>query len=285
MGHPTSERPIDRKACTICTAYPLFLGCDAPETAEVAALLVCQLPSSLREHRPTGITWRASWNTAMNPDTSYTSLTLRLKQHKRRRDSPSPACGSFDVSQLVPERPIPDWVRHRVKGTRPGHKSTTSVPQKGDRRGEAKKLDPSANSGFMMLDLNNMRKDWKSVSTRRIESLQRARISQNRQPEPVRRFPGDVRAAATLADSPVAIFAQNSNNGKLGKKLGSPAAEHEEVEIEEGSADEGKVEGVSPLLMKNTYLTLDQSKLPLEVSYGVSSSTGNTIGQHRTLRI
>lgn len=137
-----------------------------------------------------------------------------------------------------------------------------------------KKPDPSANSGIMMLDLNNMRKDWKSVSTRRLESLQRARIAQNRQPEPVRRFPGDIRATATLADSPVAVFAQDSNNGKLGKKLGSPAAAHEETEIEavdEGSTHDGKEEGVSPLLMKNTYLTLDQSKLPLEVSQGANS--------------
>lgn len=202
----------------------------------------------------------------MNPDTSYTSLTLRLKQHKRRRDGPSPACGSFDVSQLVPERPIPDWVRHRVKGTRPGHQSTTSAPRKGNRRGEAKKVDPSANCGIMMLDLNNMRKDWKSVSTRRLESLQRARIAQNRQPEPVRRFPGDIRATATLADSPVALFAQDSNNAKLGKKFSSPAAANEEMEVDEGSTDDAKEEGVSPLLMKNTYLTLDQSKLPLEVS-------------------
>lgn len=213
----------------------------------------------------------------MNPDTSYSSITSRLKQHKRRRDSPSPACVSFDVSQLVPERPLPDWIRHRrVKGARSGHKPAIAVPHEGSRGGDAKKLDPSSTtSGTMMLDLNNMRKDWKSVSTRRIEAVQRARISQNRQAEPVRRFPGDVRPMSTPSDSPVALFAQSSNTGKTRKKFGSPTAADEGMELGHRCSEEEKQEAVSPLLMKNTYLTLDQSKLPLEVSLGANSSTGS----------
>lgn len=202
----------------------------------------------------------------MNADTSYTSITNRLKQHKRRRDNSSPACASFDVSQLVPERPLPDWVRQRVKGTRPGHQSITCVQRKGNRGGEAKKLDHSSKtSATMMLDLNNMRKDWKSVSTRRIEAVQRARISQNRQAEPVRSFPGSVRPGGTLSDSPVALFAQTSNTGRTRKKIGSTPGD-DGSELGECTTDEGKEEAISPLLMKNTYLTLDQSKLPLEVS-------------------
>lgn len=205
----------------------------------------------------------------MNTDTSYTSITNRLKQHKRRRDHTSPGCGSFDVSQLVPERPLPDWVRQRVKGTRPGHQSTTTVQRKGNRGGEAKKLDPSSTtSGTMMLDLNNMRKDWKSVSTRRIEAVQRARISQNRQAEPVRFFPGEVRPTGTLSDSPVAMFAQTSNAGKTQKNLGSPG--DDALELGDSTTDDGEAV-ISPLLMKNTYLTLDQSKLPLEVSIDTNS--------------
>lgn len=200
----------------------------------------------------------------MNTDTSYTSITNRLKQHKRRRDDTSPGCGSFDVSQLVPERPLPDWVRQRAKGTRPGHKSTSTVQQISSRRSGAKKVDPSsATSGTMMLDLNNMRKDWKSAPTRRIEAVQRARISQNRQAEPVRPFPGEVRPTGTLSDSPVALFAQTSNLGKTRKKFGSPGDDG--LELGDSTADEGG-EAISPLLMKNTYLTLDQSRLPLEVS-------------------
>lgn len=202
----------------------------------------------------------------MNTDTSYTSITSRLKQHKRARDGPSP--GYMDVSQLVPERPIPDWIRHRrVKGTRTGPKSATAAPLalEGNRGDEAKKIDPSpTTSATMMLDLNNMRKDWKSVSTRRIEAVQRARIAQNRQAEPVRRFPGEVRQSSAPPDSPVALFAKSCNVGKTRKKFGAPIAA-EGLELGDRCSDEGKEE-VSPLLMKNTYLTLDESKLPLEVS-------------------
>lgn len=209
----------------------------------------------------------------MNTDTSYTSITNRLKQHKRRRGNTSPGCGSFDVSQLVPERPLPDWVRQRVKGTRSGHKSTTAVQHKGNRGGKAKKLDPSSTtSGTMMLDLNNMRKDWKSVSTRRMEAVQRARISQNRQAEPVRPFPGEIRPTGTLSDSPVALFAQTSNTGKTRKKLGSPGDDG--LEVGDGTTDDGE-DAISPLLMKNTYLTLDLSKLPLEVSVDANSISQN----------
>lgn len=206
----------------------------------------------------------------MNTDTSYTSITNRLKQHKRRRDNTSsPGCGSFDVSQLVPERPLPDWVKQRVKGTRPGHQSTTTVQHKGGRRGGGKKLDPSSSAGgTMVLDLNNMRKDWKSVSTRRIEAVQRARISQNRQAEPVRPFPGEVRPTGTLSGSPVAMFAQASNTGKTRKKPGSLGDDG--LELGDTTADEGE-DAISPLLMKNTYLALDQSKLPLEVSVDATS--------------
>lgn len=116
----------------------------------------------------------------------------------------------------------------------------------------------------MMLDINNMRKDWKSASTRRVEAVQRARISQNRQPEPVRCFPGDVRPVSIPSDSPVAMFAQSSNTGKTRRKDDLPAAAETVAEL--GGYDAGeKQKEVAPLLMKNTYLALDQSKLPLEV--------------------
>ncbi|CAM9362495.1 unnamed protein product [Pylaiella littoralis] len=209
----------------------------------------------------------------MNTDTSYTSITSRLKQHKRTRDGPSPGC--MDVSQFVPERPLPDWIRHRrVKGTRTGPESATAVPLalEGNRGGDVKKLDPSSTtSATMMLDLNNMRKDWKSVSTRRIETVQRARIAHNRQAEPVRRFPGEVRQSSTPSDSPVALFAKSCNVGKTRRKFDSPTAV-EGLDLGDGFADEGKEEAVSPLLMKNTFLTLDQSKLPLEIFDGVEDT-------------
>lgn len=208
----------------------------------------------------------------MNTDTSYTSITARLKQHKRTRDGPSPA-GCVDVSQLVPERPLPEWIRNRrVKGTQAGPKLATTVPLtlEGNRGGEAKKLDPSSTtSATMILDLNNMRKDWKSVSTKRMEAVQRARIAQNRQAEPIRGFPGEVRQSSTPADSPVALFAQSCIAGKTRKKFRSPTAAAG-LDLADGCSREGKEGGVSPLLMKNTYLTLDQSKLPLEVRFGRS---------------
>ena len=202
----------------------------------------------------------------MNSDTGY-SMTTRLKQHKRRRESPA-ALGSFDVSQLVPERPMPDWVRHRVKGA--GLRRKAAAPPRGVvRAAEVRKLDSSSNkSGLMLLDLNNMRKDWKSSSTKRLEAVRRARVSKNRQPEAVRGFPGIVRPAGTPSDSPVAMFAQSTKCEQTGDSFSSQTAcEATEIglQFKEG-VEERKQESKTPLLMDKTYLTLDQSKLPLEVS-------------------
>lgn len=204
----------------------------------------------------------------MDSDAGHASMTTRLKQHKRRRESPV-ALGSFDVAQLVPERPMPDWVRHRVK--RAGIRRKAAAPPHGRfRAGEVRKLDfSSTKSGtsIMLLDLNNMRKDWKSSSTKRLEAVRRARISKNRRPEAVRGFPGIVRPTGTLSDSPVALFAQSTNLEQTGDILGSQTAcEPPEIGLEFEGVEEGKQESKTPLLMDKTYLTLDQSKLPLEVS-------------------
>lgn len=202
----------------------------------------------------------------MDSDTGYASMTTRLKQHKRRRESPA-GLGFFDVSQLVPERPMPDWVRHR-KGT--GLRRKAAAPPGGLVRAvEVRKLSSSSTkSGLMLLDLNNMRKDWKSSSTKRLEAVRRARISKNRQPEAVRVFPGIVRPTGTISDSPVAMFAQSTKLEQTADIFGSQSAcEATEIglDFKEGMA-EGKQESKTPLLMDKTYLTLDQSKLPLEVS-------------------
>lgn len=203
----------------------------------------------------------------MTSETGYASMTTRLKQHKRRRESPA-ALGSFDVSQLVPERPMPDWVKHRVKGA--GLRRKAAAPPHGlARAAEVRRLDSSSTkSGLMLLDLNNMRKDWKSSSTKRLEAVRRARISKNRQPEAMRSFPGIVRPTGTLSDSPVARFAQSTKCGQTGDIFGSQTAgEATEIglQFKEG-VEEGKQESRTPLVMDKTYLTLDQSKLPLEVS-------------------
>lgn len=204
----------------------------------------------------------------MNPDAGYASMTTRLKQHQRRRESPA-ALVSFDVSELVPERPLPDWVRHRVKGAGLGRKAA-ALPRGRFRAGEGKKLDSSSTKhGLMLLDLNNMRKDWKSSSTKRLEAVRRARILKNRQPEAVRGFRGNVRPSGTLSDSPVALFAQTTNIEETEDIFGSGAecgATEMGLELKEGAEGGGKQERNTQLLKDKSYLTLDQSKLPLEVS-------------------
>lgn len=206
----------------------------------------------------------------MNSDSSYNSITSRLRQHKRRRDPTT--CVAFDVAQIVPERPLPGWIRQRTRGTRSGRKSAVNPPNESTPTGEMEKAGLSlaikATTNMMVLDLNNMRKDWKSVSTRRVESVQRARISQNSRAEPVRQFPGEVRSSRTPTDSPIAPFAQSSIAGEIQKDRREPAATDREVELEECRGADERNREVSPLLMKNTYLTLDQSKLPLEVICG-----------------
>lgn len=208
----------------------------------------------------------------MDPETNYRSITCRLRQHKRRRqrdattgvgvfEATSGYNASFDVSQLVPERPVPDWIRHRVKASAPVGKSATLqlYEKKG---GEARKRGSATNDG-MTLDLKNMRKDWKSRSTRRVEALQAVRVLQNRRPEPVRDFPSDIRPLNIPSDSPVAVYA-GTNAGNTRKNFGPPAADEEtSAGLELGYNEIGKRE----MLMEKTYLVLDQSKLPLEVSY------------------
>lgn len=221
----------------------------------------------------------------MDPDTSYRSITCRLRQHKRRRQRDATtgvgvfeATGgynsSFDVSQLVPERPVPDWIRHRVKASAPVHKSA-ALQRYEKKGGEARKRDSSTNDG-MTLDLKNMRKDWKSRSTRRVEALQAARVLQNRRPEPVRDFPRDIRPLKIPSDSPVAVYA-GANAGNTRKRFGSPAAyEETDVGLELGFNEIGKRE----MLMEKTYLVLDQSKLPLEVSYVRCTSMSIGVRSH-----
>lgn len=202
----------------------------------------------------------------MDPESSYASITCRLKLHQRRRDNlaAEDAASSptgFDVAQLLPPRPFPDWVKHRTKRAK--------LPLDTKSTGEARKGDASSLiKGSMTLDLNNMRKDWKSRSTRRAESLQRARVMQNRRPEAVKDFPGDVRPLAIPSDSPVAVYA-TANGSSSRKRFYSPAATDEANNTNQESALCGNAKSsqdAEPLpLMDKTYLALDQSKLPLEV--------------------
>lgn len=203
----------------------------------------------------------------MNPDTSFTSITSRVKQHKRRREDPTKSA-SFNVSHLVPERPLPGWIKHRVKRMASGNTSATFPLHHSSQGGELRKLDPSsAIDGTMMFDLNNRRKDWKSISTRRIEAIQRARISQNRRPEPIRSFPGDVRPVSIPSDSPVALFAQSNDTGKTRKNFGLPTTyEVTNAVLDVHDCTANCKQKARPMLMEKTFLSLDQSKLPLEVS-------------------
>lgn len=203
----------------------------------------------------------------MNPESSYASLTCRLKLHQRRRDNLTAENATncptgFDVAQLFPPRPFPDWVKHRPK------RAKLSLHSKSI--GDAKRGDTSSlNKRPMTLDLNNMQKDWKSRSTRRSESLQRARVMQNRRSEAVKDFPGDVRPLAIPPDSPVAIYAI-TNGRSSRKRFGSPAAAPEPNNTNQNSAlcgdSESSQEAAHLPLMDKTYLALDQSKLPLEVN-------------------
>lgn len=212
----------------------------------------------------------------MNTDASCITITSRLKQLKRRRESPAESV-SFDVSQLVPERPLPDWIQHRANGAKRHRRKVTVFPRELSRGGESTKIRPLANKKeHMILDLNNMRKDWKSTSTKRIEAVQRARILQNRQPEPVRCFPGDARPVSIPSDSPVVLFALSGNAGRTRKKFGPPTVrEATDAQLElNDCADSEEKDSTPPVLLENTHLNLDQSKLPLEVSTGWQSDSG-----------
>lgn len=202
----------------------------------------------------------------MDPAGSYASIKCRLRQHQRRKDNlatenAGSQMESLDVAQFVPDRPFPDWVKHRSKGGK-GSQGTKS-------NGEAsRRSDSSFSGGMMTLDLNNMRKDWKSRSTRRAESLRRTRVMKNRRPEAVRDFPGVVRPLAIPSDSPVAVYAR-TNGSSSRKRFGSTVAVGGDGCNSQDPAPcvtaESSQEAEPLPLMDKTYLALDQSKLPLEV--------------------
>lgn len=209
----------------------------------------------------------------MDPQSSYGSMTCRLKQHKRRRDylNDNSASGfatkhdvHFDVAQLVPQRPYPIWVKSRLKGA--GAHEPVNLPLRTRRGSETRRNDAlPLRNGTMMLDLNNMRKDWKSRSTLRTEGLQRARVTQNRRAEAVKDFPGDVRPVAIPCDSPVALYA-SMGGGSSRKRLDpSLAANGTSCMERESTFPQRDHEAESSLLTDATYLAIDQSKLPLEV--------------------
>lgn len=213
---------------------------------------------------------------SMDPEGSYASIKCRLRQHQRRKDNlatenaGSKQVESFDVAQFVPERPFPDWVKHRSKGG----KVSLSAKSNGE---ASRRNDSSLSGGMMTLDLNNMRKDWKSRTTRRAESLRRTRVMQNRRPEAVRDFPGVVRPLAIPSDSPVAVYAR-TNGSSSRKRFGSIIAvggdSYNSQDATPCVITESSQETEPLPLIDKTYLTLDQSKLPLEVKRALCDTCG-----------
>ena len=193
---------------------------------------------------------------------TYTSINIRLKHLKRREQSPA----SIQVSQLVPERPLPEWILHREKGKGSAHQSVElrQCPSPD----EVKNHHPNPSvGGFMRFDFNNMRKDWKSRTTKRFEAVERSRLLQNRQPEPIRPFPGGVRPSTFSSDSSVA-FVVRSSNAEIRQRDDSPL-EGETTNAQVVTADwrrDTNQQGTSSgIITSKTFLALDQSKLPLEV--------------------
>lgn len=197
---------------------------------------------------------------------SYSSITSRLKERKRRGDGSSV---HVDVSQFVPERTLPEWVKRRSK-RHGAEKLSAQVFQDGGKPAETKTFDSSPiNVAMARLDLNNMRKDWKSGAAKQAEAIRQARISQNRRPESVRGFPGGLRSACVPSNSPMALFSSSTNAGR-NFKINTTARGEDSISamLLEDSAKEDPQGNLAPLLTDNTHLSLDESKLPLEVCIG-----------------
>lgn len=209
----------------------------------------------------------------MNTSTTFTG---RLKEQKRRKENSA----YLRVAELVPDRPLPEWILQRVKGSRSGHHSAELWQCCNPRRGVGKEYrSPSMIGGTGgQLDQNNMRKDWKSISAKRYEALGRARISQNRRAEPVRRFPGGIRQTSISSGSPFAPIIQRTDLG-IRQRSGYPdglEGTNARPSNTDGSADAHQ--GFHPqILTDKTFLTLDQSKLPLEVRSRLVPSTNNLV--------
>lgn len=192
-----------------------------------------------------------------------TTLTGRLKEQQRKKENSA----SLRVSELVPDRPLPEWILHRRKGAKSGHQSGELWQCRNPRDGIRNVFRSPSMIGRMggPLDQNNMRKDWKSSSAKRSEALGRARISQNRRAEPIRRFPGGIRQGSVSSESPVAPFIQRMDLG-IRQRFDYPDR-RECTNARTSNTDRTTgAQGFYPkILTDKTFLTLDQSKLPLEV--------------------
>lgn len=187
-----------------------------------------------------------------------TTLTGRLKERKRKKENSA----SLRVSELVPDRPLPEWVLHRKKRAKSRHQSAELWQCRNPRVYRSPSMIDRTGGP---LDQNNMRKDWKSSSAKRYEALGRARISQNRRAEPVRRFPGGTGQGSISSGSPVPPFIQRIDLG-IRQRFGYPDG-RERADARTSNTDKGAdAQGSHPQIHTDkTFLTLDQSKLPLEV--------------------
>lgn len=175
---------------------------------------------------------------------------------------------SSDVIEVMPQRPFPSWVQDRIKDARL-RLGTADVSTTLKRKGQAAKHSPSSSNLTIALDFNNMRKDWKSRSTKSNEALQKARVVQNRKPEPIKDFPGNVRLLQIGSHCSATVYSdmEDSRSRKgyqqPAAKETTPSASKSAMDREVGNSNDMS----SPSHLDPSYLALDESKLPIEVIF------------------
>ncbi|CAM9175434.1 unnamed protein product [Chrysoparadoxa australica] len=113
-----------------------------------------------------------------------------------------------------------------------------------------------------------MQKDWKNSKQLQAEELERSRTKENRQPERVRLYPGGAQAPPIDVTGPVAEYARSHNTSAASlKRFGLSTQDLVGAGVAEAKQGSAAAAGSSSALgaASDTYLRLDQSKLPLEI--------------------
>lgn len=172
----------------------------------------------------------------------------------------------FDVSCLVPDRPFPDWIRRRFEVL----DSNFQALQSSRKTLKATSATDSAcllNEGILTFDANNIYKGWKTRHTCGKETLRQARISRNRISLPPKDFAAITRRLPTSTCAPVNTIENSAwfaHQGKGPRRAvrGVPLASAQELPEDE---ENGYRTTHSSSPKTHTALTIDQSRLPLEV--------------------
>lgn len=172
----------------------------------------------------------------------------------------------FDVSCFVPDRPFPNWVQRRFEVLDNNFQALQSS-RKTLKAASATDSTCFLNEGILTFDANNIYKGWKTRHTRGKETLRRARISRSRISLPPKDSAAITRLLPTSTCAPIntienpAWFSHQGKDPRLADR-GAPLVSAQELLEDE---ENGYLTTHSSLPTTHTALTIDQSRLPLEV--------------------